>query len=166
MPETPIFRAPMRARDRELPAGAGADHGVAHGVVGIGGALKAEPASLDDAVAAVAAAHGAKAGRMLARFAELDDGTLVWTRTSDETYRLGQIAGPWRYDTSAAAHDVGIPHVRPASWLERAFTGGEVPAAVAATFARGGRNLQRIRDERAERQSVELWARHRGSVLS
>jgi hypothetical protein len=50
--------------------------------------------------------------------------------------------------------------VRPAQWLERPFADDEVPAAVARTFARGGRNLQRIHDADAERRTAELWAEH------
>jgi hypothetical protein len=52
---------------------------------------------------------------------------------------------------------VGIHHVRPARWLARAFEVDEVPPAVAATFARGGRNLQRTRDGDAERRTAALW---------
>ena len=107
----------MRARDRDAPHGAGAEHGVDHGLVGIGDA------------------HGDKADRMLRRFAELPDGVFVWTRVADGTYRLGRIAGPWRYDDSPAARAVGIHHVRPAEWLDRPFGEHEVPPAVAATFA-------------------------------
>ena len=157
---TEIYRAPMRPRDRDLPAGAGAEYGLTYGLVGIGDAL-AEPAAggmraLDDAVAA-AAERGEKAGRMLRRFAELPDGAFVWTRVGDGSYRLGRIAGPWRYDASAAARAVGIHHVRPADWLDRPFGDHEVPPAVAATFARGGRNLQRIHDAGAERATAALW---------
>ena len=97
---------------------------------------------------------------MLRRFADLPEGALVWTRTADGTYRLGRIAGPWRYDDSAAAHEVGIHHVRPATWLDRRFGEDEVPPAVAATFARGGRNFQRTHGERAERRTAELWKEH------
>src|SRR4051812_9795334 len=147
-----IYRAPMRARDRELPAGAGAEYGLAHGLVGIGDALDAPPATLDDAVAAAAGMHGEKAGRMLRRFAELPDGTFVWTRATDGTYHLGRISGSWRYDESPAAGAVGVHHVRPTSWLDRPFGPDQVPAAVADTFARGGRNLQRIHGEPAERR--------------
>jgi hypothetical protein len=154
----PIYRAPMRARALDLPAGPGADHGVEHGIVGTGDALPDPPAGLEEAIAAAAAAHGEKAGAMLARFAGLADGTLVWTRTSDGAYRLGRIDGPWRYDDSAGARAVGIHHVRPAEWLDRPFGEHEVPAAVAETFARGGRNLQRTRSERAERETARLWA--------
>jgi hypothetical protein len=136
MSDGPIYRAPMRARDPDLPQGPGADFGVAHGVVGI----------------------GAVAQRMVERFAGLPDAAFVWTRTSDGLYRLGRIDGPMRRLRSGAA--VGIEHVRPARWLARPFREDEVPVAVAATFARGGRNLQRTHDAAAERRTAELWAQH------
>jgi hypothetical protein len=131
-----IYRAPMRARDRDQP---GADHGVAAGLVGIGDG----PTQKD--------------ARMVARLAELPAGTFVWTRVSDGTFRLGRVAGEYRLDRSAAARAAGIVHVRPARWLARAFAADEVPAAVAATFARGGRNLQRTHDAEAERAAAALW---------
>jgi hypothetical protein len=139
---TPIYRAPMRARDRDLPEGAGARHGLEHGLVGIG------------------RGQGEKAGRMLSRFAQLPEGTFVWTRTGPGAYRLGRIAGPLRDDDSPAAREVGIHHVRATTWLDRAFGEDEVPVAVAATFARGGRNFQRTHDEDAERRTAELWDAH------
>lgn len=138
----PIYRAPMRAPDHDAAAGTGAEYGVEHGLVGIGDT------------------HGDKADRMRRRFAELPDGAFVWTRTADGTYRLGRIAGPWRYDDSPAARAVGIHHVRPADWLDRPFGEHEVPPAVAATFARGGRNFQQTHGERAERRTAELWEEH------
>ena len=125
----------MRARDRDLPAGAGAAYGLRHGLVGIGGG---------DA-------------RRAERFAALPDGVFVWTRAADGAYHLGRIAGPCRDDDSAEAAEVGIRHVRPATWLDRPFGEHEVPAGVAATFARGGRNLQRTHDEAAERRTAALW---------
>ena len=131
-----VYRAPMRARDRDEP---GADHGLAHDLVGIG------PGS------------GEKAERMRRRFAELPDGALVWTRDSAGAYFLGRIAGPCRRGTAA-----GLTYVRPATWLDRPFAEDEVPPAVAATFARGGKNLQRIHGDAVERRSAELWARHAG----
>ena len=62
-----------------------------------------------------------------------------------------------RYDDSPAARAVGIHHVRPTRWLDRPIGDREVPAAVARTFARGGRNLQRTHDEEAERETAALW---------
>jgi hypothetical protein len=132
----PIYRAPMRARDRDdVPPYAGARFGVANGVVGIGDT------------------PGEKGGRMLARFVDLPDGGFVWTRTDDEDYFLGCITGAYRRDLSAPH---GIEHVRPARWV--AVDAAHVPAAVKATFARGGRNLQRTHDADAERVTAKLWA--------
>jgi hypothetical protein len=129
----------MRARDRDLPQGPGADFGLARGLVGIG------------------EVDGAKGERMLQRFKALPDGTFVWTRDSAGMFHLGRIAGPWRYDDSAAAREVGIHHVRPAQWKDQPLGPDEVPAAVAETFARGGRNLQRTHSDSAERRTCELW---------
>jgi hypothetical protein len=129
----------MRSRELDLPAGAGAEHGVAHGLVGIG------------------EARGDTGGRALHRFAELPEGVFVWTRETDGAYRLGRISGPLRRDDSAAARAVGLAHVRATTWLERRFAEDEVPGAVAATFARGGRNLQRTHDVAAERRTAALW---------
>src|SRR5688572_28308279 len=106
----------MRARDVEAPPGAGAEYGLSRGVVGI----------------------GAVSNRARDRFSWHPDGVFVWTRDTDGRYWLGRIAGPARDDDSAAARAVGIACVRPAEWLERPFGDDEVPAGVAATFARGG----------------------------
>jgi hypothetical protein len=150
----------MRARLVDVPAGAGAEFGVARGVVGTGDAVDPVPRTLSEAVLAVHAAHGDKAARMLTRFAALPDCTLVWTRLSDDSYRLGCISGPWHYDASAEADEVGVHHVRPAIWRTRRFDGDQVPAAVAYTFARGGRNFQRTHDRAAEQETAALWERN------
>jgi hypothetical protein len=42
----------------------------------------------------------------------------------------------------------------------RPFPEPEVPPRVASAFARGGRNFQRIRSERAESASLALWEEH------
>lgn len=152
----PIYRAPMRARALEAPRDAGARFGLEHGLVGIGDPLDPPPRSLDEAIAAARASHGEKAARMLSRFASLPEGTFVWTSTGGR-FHLGRIRGAWHYDRSAAAAAVGIPHVRPVEWLDHPFAADEAPAAVPAAFARGGRNLQRIRNSAAERATFELW---------
>jgi hypothetical protein len=150
----PIYRAPMRARDRDVP---GADHGLERGLVAIGGVLADVPATLDEAIDATVTADGPKAGRMLRRFADLPDGAFVWTRDSGGGYHLGRIAGPWRYDASLAARTVGLGHVRPADWRPEPLGEDDVPAAVAESFARGGRNLQRIHGDQGERRTAALW---------
>lgn len=136
-----IYRAPMRARDLDVPAGAGAEYGLSSGLVGIG------------------PGRGEKAARMLHRFATVPAGGFVWTRDRAGRYHLGRIAGAVREDGSPGARAVGIVHVRDTTWLGRAFEEAEVPPAVARTFARGGRNFQRTHDDEAERLTTEIWLR-------
>jgi hypothetical protein len=131
----------MRARDLDVPAGAGAEYCLGAGVVGIG------------------PGRGEKADRMVHRFATVPEGTFAWTRDRAGRYHLGRIAGPLRTDRSAGARAVGITHVRKAEWLGRPLSEAEVPPAVARTFARGGRNFQRTHDADAERQTAERWRR-------
>jgi hypothetical protein len=138
---THIYRAPMRARDLDVPAGAGAEYGLSSGVVGIG------------------PGRGEKAGRAIHRFATVPIGVFVWTRDRVGSYWLGRIAGAVREDRAPGAQAVGISHVRDTRWLSRAFRENEVPPAVARTFARGGRNFQRTHDVEAERTTAETWRR-------
>ena len=141
MAEIAIYRAPMRARDAGVPAGAGAEYGLEGGLVGIG-------AGTDE-----------RSGRRLHRFAAVPDGAFVWTRDRQGDYRLGRITGDVRNDDSARAQAVGIRHVRPTHWLPRAFDEDEVPPAVARTFARGGLNFQRTHDAAAASRTEEIWRR-------
>lgn len=138
-----IYRAPMRARDLRVDAGAGAEFGLSSGVVGI------------------AVGRGEGEARRLHRFAMVPEGAFVWTRDREGGYRLGQICpGDLReVESDPGAAAVGLTHVRPVRWLERVFAESEVPAAVAQTFHRGGRNFQRAHDREAERLTAELWAR-------
>jgi hypothetical protein len=129
----------MRARDVEVPAGAGAEYCVGRGWVGIG------------------VGPGERDARRLHRFALVPEGAFVWTRDGGGAYRLGRISGDLRAVRSAQAARLGITHVRPARWLDQGFAEAEVPAAVARTFARGGRNFQRTHDAEAERLTAGLW---------
>jgi hypothetical protein len=131
----------MRARDLGLPAGTGAEYGLAHALVGIG------------------SGRGEKAARAVHRFATLPSGVFVWTRDRRGAYHLGRITGDMREDRSPAARAVGIVYVRETTWLTRAFEEADVPSAVAKTFARGGRNFQRTHDTDAERRTSEIWRR-------
>jgi hypothetical protein len=138
----------MRARDLDVPAGAGAEHGLARGLVGIG------------------PGRGERADRMLHRFAEVPEGAFVWTRDRRGGYHLGRIIGALREDGSESARAVGITRVRDVEWLERTFAETEVPSAVAPTFARGGRNFQRTHDGEAEGLTAEIWLRERRQARS
>jgi hypothetical protein len=140
----PIYRAPMRARNRDLPPGAGADYCLHRGLVGIGPG--------DDT----------RRDELVHRFATVEDGVFVWTRDGGGAYRLGRIDGPLREDSSSGAGAVGITHIRGAKWLADPVPEADVPDAVRRTFARGGRNFQRTRDAVAERLTGAIWQRAAG----
>ncbi|MGC4936431.1 GAF domain-containing protein [Kribbella sp. DT2] len=150
---TPVHRAPMRSRRDDVPDGLAVDRALDLGLCGIGGTLHPPPSTLDDAIERLSTSYDERAARRLHRFAEVPDGSFVWTREIDGLYRLGCLAGPWRYDASPAAVEADLVHVRPCVWAPRPYA--EVPAEVASTFSRGGRNFQRIRDAGAA--TAELW---------
>ena len=126
-PGVGVWRAPRRPRGEDVLA---ADAALAAGVVGIGD---------DDP-------------RRVRRLAELPEGDFVWTRDADGLYFVGRVgAGRWVSPVG------GLTHARAARWLERPFGEDDVPVAVAATFARGGRNLQRIRDPSVEAATAACW---------
>lgn len=76
-------------------------------------------------------------------------------RGHDGAFWLGRVGeGPVR---RAPENALGLTHVRAARWRDRPFGDDHVPAAVAASFARGGRNLQRIRDPSAAPATAALW---------
>jgi hypothetical protein len=147
----------MRARDRDdVPAGAGAEHAVERGLVGIGDALPAAPRTIDDAVAAAALVHGAKAGRMLRRFAELPDGTS--SGPARPPARTGSAAStdPGATTTRTRRARSGCTtSARPAGWRDRRRGRGP---------ARRRRDLRARRAQpaahplaAAERRTAELW---------
>lgn len=112
-----VFRAPMRGA---------VDRALALGVVGLG------------------AVRDERGERRLERFAAVPDGAEVWTRDDAGFFVRGVVTGPLRYDDSPAAHEADLVHVRDCTWDEPRPE-HLVPAAVAATYRRGGRNFQRIR---------------------
>ena len=81
----------------------------------------------------------------------------MWTRDADGLYWLGRIDGPYYYDSEGEAVD--FVHVRPCRWLSRPMLEADVPAAVVATFGRGGRNFQQTHGRDVGRQTQRLWER-------
>lgn len=107
-----------------------------------------------------AAQHDERLARRIARFADAPHGSFAWTRDADGGFRLGRLTGPWRYDAAREAEAVDLVHVRPCHWRDATVGAAEVPAAVLATFARGGRNLQRIHGGAVlEAATEQLWDR-------
>lgn len=155
---TPVYRAPMRSRDDSIRTGLAVERALRLGVCGVGGRLDDRPESLDIALVAVDARHGERMARRLERFAAVPDGGFVWTCDVDGLFHLGRISGPWRYDASPAASACDLVHVRPCDWLAEPVAAQLVPAGVLHTFARGGRNWQRIHADGVESDTAAFWA--------
>jgi hypothetical protein len=100
--------------------------------------------ALDLGLCGMGAVTDERSARRRDRFATVPDGAVVWTRDPDGRYVRGLLSGPLRDDRSAAAVEADLVHVRPCRWSEPVEE-HRVPPAVVATYARGGRNFQRIR---------------------
>lgn len=152
-----VFRVPMRSRRPDVPPGTGTELALGTRVCGMGGAIEPSPRSLEEALDAVAAAHGERTAARLERFAVVPEGSFAWTRDADGLYWLGRVRGPWRYDSGGAARDADLVHVRACDWLPEPVAEAEVPAAVRQAFARGGLNFQRVRHPSAAPETATLW---------
>lgn len=151
----------MRSRNHTVDHAAAVTWALANDVCGVGGRLRQDAGELEHAVDLVARAHDERVAERLRRFAELPDGTFVWTRTPDGPLRLGRLTGPWTQDRSPEAYAHDLTHARSCTWHPEPVEDDQAPAAVRQTFARGGRNLQRIRPTTtlgdAERETADLW---------
>jgi hypothetical protein len=136
-----VYRAPMRSRDDDVDVAATIARARARSVCGFG----------ERGVAAE------KLDGRIGRFAAAPDGSFVWTRDPDGLFWLGRLEGTYRCDTSTAATEVDLVHVRPCRWLREPLLEPQVPAAVLATYRRGGRNFQQTHDPEVGAQSLRLW---------
>jgi hypothetical protein len=140
-----VYRAPMRSRRDDVDFAATIERARSRGLCGFGGPRKPP----DDRLA-----------RRIERFREVDNGSFVWTRDPDGFYWLGRINGPYFYDAAEAARAVDLVHVRDCDWLTEPLLEPAVPAAIVATFRRGGRNFQQTHDSTVGAESQWLWDRH------
>lgn len=139
-----VYRAPMRSRnDAVVPPGA-IDRARRLGLCGFGQSVS-RPAERE------------RLARRVTRFAEIDDGSFVWTRDTDGWFWLGRISGPCFYDADDAAAAVDLVHVRACEWLSVPMLEQDVPAAVVATFRRGGRNFQQIHHASIGTETQRIW---------
>ena len=130
----------MRSRRDDIDVAATIERALARGLCGFG-----EPA------------QDSRSARRVARFADVEQGSFVWTRGPDGLYWLGRISGPYFYDADDAAVAVDLVHVRECDWLSKPLLEPAVPAAVIATFRRGGRNLQQTHDSTVSAETQRLW---------
>jgi hypothetical protein len=139
-----VYRAPMRSRNDAVSPQATIDRARRLGLCGFGQSVSrsAEQDRLD---------------RRVARFAEVDEGSFVWTRDTDGWFWLGRISGPYFYDADKTAAAVDLVHLRPCEWLRVPLLEHDAPAAVHATFRRGGRNFQKIHHPSIDQATQRIW---------
>lgn len=95
--------------------------------------------------------------RRVARFADVREGSFVWTRDADGLFWLGRICGAYFFDSDDAAVAVDLVHVRPCDWADRPLTEPQVPAAVIETYRRGGRNFQQTHHPSVGVATQRIW---------
>jgi hypothetical protein len=139
-----VYRAPMRSRNDAIAPQATIDRARRLGLCGFGQSVSRS-------------AEQERLARRVTRFAELDDGSFVWTRDTDGWFWLGRISGPYFYDADKTAAAVDLVHVRPCEWLSVPTLEQEVPLAVIATFRRGGRNFQKIHHRSIDKETQGIW---------
>lgn len=137
-----VYRAPMRSRRDDVDVAATIERARTRSVCGFGGPT---------------AASDERLARRIERFRDVDEGSFVWTRDPDGLYWLGRITGPYFYDNDDAAAAVDLVHVRRCDWASTPLLELKVPAAVVATFRRGGRNFQQTHDATVGAESARIW---------
>jgi hypothetical protein len=142
---TEVYRAPMRSRSDDVDPQGAIDRALRRSVCGFG-QIVTRPADEQ------------RLARRVDRFAAIADGSFVWTRDADGLFWLGRIDGPYFYDDDAAAAAVDLVHVRPCVWVPTPLPESELPAAVIATFGRGGRNFQQTHDPTVGSETGRLWS--------
>ena len=135
----------MRSRLDSVDPSSAVERALELGLVGIGGRLTMVPRDLEHAVELTSEEYDVLAARRLARFAAVPLASDAWTRDPNGLFHRGTVTGTWTYDASAAAYDADLVHVRRCSWDAQSLDEHRVPAAVAGTFRRGGRNFQQVR---------------------
>ncbi len=139
-----VYRAPMRSRNAAVEPQAAIDRARRLGVCGFGQSVNQS-------------AEQQRLAHRVARFAELDEGSFVWTRDTSGWFWLGRISGPYIYDADETAAAVDLVHIRPCEWLSTPILEHDVPAAVVATFGRGGRNFQEIHHPSIGVDTQAIW---------
>lgn len=139
-----VYRAPMRSRSDAVEWQATLDRARRLGVCGFGQCVTRD-------------SEQERLARRVKRFAEVAEGSFVWTRDIDGLFWLGRVSGPYFYDAEEAAVAVDLVHVRPCEWLTTPILEQDVPAAAVATFGRGGRNFQEIHDPVIGEETQRIW---------
>ncbi len=139
-----VYRAPMRSRSNEIDWRATLERALRLGLCGFGRLVRN-------------AAEEERLARRVDRFAALPEGSFVWTRDQDRLFWLGRVAGPYFRDEDPGAVAVDLVHVRRCTWLAEPLLESDAPAAVVATFGRGGRNFQQTHHRSVSQETQHIW---------
>jgi hypothetical protein len=71
-------------------------------------------------------------------------GDYVWTREPSGRYRVGRIAGAYRYDDSDEARRLDLHQVRPTTWAPDSLDELQVPGDVLRAFTGPGQSIVRV----------------------
>ncbi|MGH2853637.1 MAG: hypothetical protein ACRDLF_05540 [Solirubrobacteraceae bacterium] len=139
------------------------------GRVGIGWGIEKLPTgtSLAEVVAAIHATElpgwGRRAASTVRLFGEeAAVGDFVWTRDLEGRFRLGRIAGGYRYENSAKAEAMDIHQVRKTDWADQPLGDLEVPVAIIRAFSGTSTSFSRMWDPGARLYTRWLWEKLHG----
>jgi hypothetical protein len=139
-----VYRAPMRSRSDAVDPQATIERARRLALCGFGRLARGQ-------------GELGRLDRRVARFAEVEDGSFVWTRDEDGLFWLGRISGSYFYDGDDAAAAFDLVHVRHCDWMSEPLLEPNVPAAVVATFRRGGRNFQESHHPSIGQETQRIW---------
>lgn len=107
--------------------------------------------------------HGQGQSRTVRLLMGIEEGDLIWTRSTTGIYYLGKVVGPWEYRAGREYVDADVVNVRPVRFIE-VGTEDQVPGSIVSCF-RPSRTLQRIMDETANLYSRTFWGQSSGGSL-
>lgn len=139
-----VYRAPMRSRSDAVELQGTFDRARRLGICGFGQFVD-RPGEQE------------RLARRVDRFADLDEGSFVWTRDPCRCFWLGRVSGPYLYDADEEAAAVDLVHIRPCEWLSEPILEQHAPTTVVATFTRGGRNFQKIHHPSIAEDTQRIW---------
>lgn len=162
-----IWRTKLRSLKPGVDHQEQVDHNFDDGIVGIGWGIEGLPdgASLDDVLAAIDAEpdwtkDAVHTVRRFGKDAEIGD--YIWTRDLHGRFRLGRIAGPYRYENSELAKRTDTHQVRDCDWANQPLSELEVPGAVIRGFVGTSTSFSRMWDEGARTYTAWLWEKLHG----
>jgi hypothetical protein len=155
-----LWRTKLRSQKPGVAHAEQVAHNFDGGLVGIGWGVEklASRTPLDEVLRAVEKHGGKRAMWTVRRFGrEAKVGDFVWTRDLAGRFRLGQIAGPYRYVNNAKARRTDTHQVRRCEWAPRPLGDLEVPGAIIRAFSGTASSFDRIHNEGARRYTRWLW---------